>query len=87
MLLIKRLKKFQEQHHLINLFVHSSNTSSIAIHPPSKDTSSDDTKKIVQNSIRLDEMKLPICGMQKTKGGGVIISTENKDDVLNSLKS
>lgn len=59
-----------------------SKTSSIAIYPSNKNTTSDDTKKLVQNIIKPEELKLHISSMRKTKAGGVIISSENKNDIM-----
>ncbi|XP_026331164.1 uncharacterized protein LOC113238556 [Hyposmocoma kahamanoa] len=64
-----------------------SKTSSIAIYPANKDTSSDVTKKILQNLIKPEELKLHISGMRKTKGGGVVISSERKDDLIKLKQS
>ncbi|XP_063629160.1 uncharacterized protein LOC134800606 [Cydia splendana] len=61
-------------------------TSSIAIYPADKEKSSEDTKKLVQNLIKPEALKLHVCGMRKTKNGGVIISTDRKDD-LEKLKA
>lgn len=64
-----------------------SSMSSVAIYPANKDTSSDDTKKLVQNLIRPEEMKLHISGMRKTRSGGVIICSDNKNDILKIKQS
>ncbi|KAL0859763.1 hypothetical protein ABMA27_001824 [Loxostege sticticalis] len=56
-------------------------TSSIAIYPTDKVKSSEETKKLVQNIIKPEELKLHIRGMRKTKNGGIIISTERSDDL------
>ncbi|XP_063538615.1 uncharacterized protein LOC134747870 [Cydia strobilella] len=61
-------------------------TSSIAIYPADKEKSSEDTKKLVQNLIKPEALKLHVRGMRKTKNGGVIISTDRKDD-LEKLKA
>lgn len=61
-------------------FVRPNNLSSVAVYPNDKLKSSDETKNLVQNIIRPDEMKLHVRGVRKTKNGGVIISTETKQD-------
>lgn len=55
--------------------------SSIAIYPTDKETSSEDTKSLVQKIICPEQLKLHVTGFRKTRNGGVIISTESKDDV------
>lgn len=64
-----------------NNYLRPSNLSSIAIYPDDKLKSSDDTKSLVQKIICPEEMKLHVRGLRKTKNGGVIISTETKDDI------
>ncbi|KAL0839334.1 hypothetical protein ABMA28_016073 [Loxostege sticticalis] len=64
-----------------NNFVQPSVVNSIAIYPTDKMKSSDDTKTLVQKIIHPDQMKLHVRGLRKTKNGGVIISTDTKDDI------
>lgn len=64
-----------------NNYLRPSNLSSIAIYPDDKLKSSDDTKSLVQKIICPEKMKLHVRGLRKTKNGGVIISTETKDDI------
>ncbi|XP_022834360.1 uncharacterized protein LOC111362070 [Spodoptera litura] len=62
-------------------FVRPNNLSSVAIYPVNPLVqSSDETKTIVQKIIRPDELKLHVRGLRKTQNGGVIISTETKED-------
>ncbi|XP_026331286.1 uncharacterized protein LOC113238665 [Hyposmocoma kahamanoa] len=68
-----------------NNFVQPNKISSVAIYPTDKLKSSDETKNLVQKIIRPEEMKLHVRGLRKTKNGGVIISTDSKDD-LEKLK-
>ncbi|KAJ2939737.1 hypothetical protein O0L34_g17930 [Tuta absoluta] len=70
-----------------NSVVRPTASSSIAIYPASNDSSSDDTKKLIQTIIKPDELKLHICGVRKTKNGGVIISTNAKEDLEKLQKS
>ncbi|KAI5637921.1 hypothetical protein NE865_09296 [Phthorimaea operculella] len=70
-----------------NTAVRPATTSSIAIFPASKDHSSEDTKKLVQTLINPEELKLHIRGVRSTKNGGVIISTDGKDDLEKLKKS
>ncbi|KAI5646506.1 hypothetical protein NE865_01439 [Phthorimaea operculella] len=70
-----------------NSVVHPTASSSIAIYPANKDSSSDDTKKLVQTLIKPDELKLHIRGVRNTKNGGVIISTNGKEDLEKLRKS
>lgn len=67
-------------------FVGPPSTASIAIFPADKDKPSEETKKLVQNIIKPDKLKLHIRGVWKTKNGGVIISSEQKED-LQKLKN
>ncbi|KAI5630776.1 histidine phosphatase superfamily (branch 2) domain-containing protein [Phthorimaea operculella] len=70
-----------------NSVVHPTANNSIAIYPANKDSSSDDTKKLVQTLIKPDELKLHIRGVRNTKNGGVIISTNGKEDLVKLQKS
>lgn len=63
-----------------NNFIRPNNLSSIAIYPSDGLKSSDETKVLVQKIIRPDQIKLHVRGFRKTKNGGVIISTETKED-------
>ncbi|KAL0810863.1 hypothetical protein ABMA28_010167 [Loxostege sticticalis] len=64
-----------------NNFVQPSVINSIAIYPTDKMKSSEETKSLVQKIIQPDQMKLHVRGLRKTKNGGVIISTDTKDDI------
>lgn len=64
-----------------NDYIKPSNLSSVAIYPVNKLKSSDETKTLVQQIIRPDQMKLHVRGVRKIQNGGVIISTETKEDV------
>lgn len=70
-----------------NNFLRPENLSSIAIYPDDKFKSSEDTKSLVQKIIRPEQMKLQVRALRKTKNGGVIISTESKDDIEKLRKS
>lgn len=67
--------------------VRPPNTNSITIFPTDKHATSDDTKNLVQNLIKPEALKLHIRGMRKTKNGGIIISSERKDDIEKLKKS
>lgn len=67
--------------------VRPANSSSITIYPVDKDKSSEETKKLVQNLVRPDELKLQIRAVRKIRNGGVIISTDRKDDLDKIKKS
>ncbi|KAL0809628.1 hypothetical protein ABMA28_011882 [Loxostege sticticalis] len=62
-------------------FVQPSPVNSVAIYPTDRLQSSDETKTLVQKIIQPDQMKLHVRGVRKTKNGGVIISTDTKDDI------
>lgn len=62
-----------------------SSTSSITIYPVDKGKTSEETKKLVQTLVKPQDLKLHIRGVRKIKNGGVIISTNTKDD-LDKLK-
>lgn len=64
-----------------NNFIAPNNVSAIAIYPNDKQQSSEETKSLVQKLIRPENMKLQVRGLRKTRHGGVIISTDSKDDV------
>jgi hypothetical protein len=64
-----------------NKFIQQDNFNSVAIYPNDKLKSSEDTKSLVQKIIHPEEMKLHVRSLRKTKNGGVIISTETKDDI------
>ncbi|XP_050551771.1 uncharacterized protein LOC126911026 [Spodoptera frugiperda] len=64
-----------------NNFIHPSKLQSVAIYPEDKSKSSEETKTLVQKIIRPEQMKLHVRGLRKTKNGGVIISTDTKDDI------
>lgn len=70
-----------------NSFIRPNSLQSVAIYPKDKFTSSDDTKTLVQKIIDPGVMKLHVRGLRKTKNGGVIISTDNKDDVVKLKQS
>lgn len=67
-------------------FVRPANLSSVAIYPSDKTKSSDDTKSLVQKIISPGELKLHVRGLKKVKNGGVLISTDCKEDIQ-KLKS
>lgn len=65
-----------------NNFIRApANHNAVAIYPVDKQKSSEETKTLVQRLIRPEEMKLHVRGLRKTRNGGVIISTDNKEDV------
>ena len=66
-------------------FVRPKHLSSVAIFPSDNSKTSDETKNMVQNIICPGEMKLKVRGVRKIGKGGLIISTETKDD-LEKLK-
>lgn len=66
-------------------FVRPNPLSSVAIFPCDNSKSSDETRNMVQNIICPGEMKLKVRGVRKIGKGGLIISTETKDD-LEKLK-
>ncbi|KAF9804245.1 hypothetical protein SFRURICE_020673 [Spodoptera frugiperda] len=70
-----------------NKFIQPLNLSSVAIYPKNKQISSDETKSLVQKIICPEQMKLQVRGLRKTRNGGVIISTESKDDIEKVKKS
>nr|XP_049697162.1 uncharacterized protein LOC126054695 [Helicoverpa armigera] len=57
-------------------------TSSVAIYPSDHTKTSEETKTLVQKIVCPEEMKLKVRGLRKIRNGGVIISTETKDDIL-----
>lgn len=69
-----------------DMFIRPENLSSVAIYPSDKTKSSDDTKSLVQKIISPEELKLHVRGLRKIRNGGVIIRTDNKDDI-HKLKS
>lgn len=64
-----------------NNFIQPINVSSVAIYPTDKLKSSEETKSLVQKIICPEQMKLHVRGLRKTKNGGVIISTDTKEDI------
>ena len=64
-----------------NKFIQPANISSVAIYPNDKVKTSEETKTLVQKIIHPEQLKLHVRGLRKTKNGGVIISTDTKDDV------
>lgn len=62
-------------------FVRPNNFSSVAIYPSDNSKTSDETKNMVQKIICPEEMKLKVRGVRKIKKGGLIISTETKEDL------
>lgn len=64
-----------------NDFIQPINVSAVAIYPKDKQSSSEETKSIVQKIIRPEDLKLHIRGLHKTKNGGVIIRTDTKEDI------
>lgn len=70
-----------------NEFIKPTNVSSVAIYPTDKQKSSEDTKSLVQKIICPEKMKLHVRGLRKTRNGGVIISTDSKDDIAKLKES
>ncbi|XP_073954134.1 uncharacterized protein [Choristoneura fumiferana] len=70
-----------------NNYIQATNQNSVAIYPSDKTKSSEDTKALVQKIIRPEEMKLQVRGLRKTKNGGVVISTDTKDDIVKLKQS
>ncbi|KAJ8731623.1 hypothetical protein PYW07_004787 [Mythimna separata] len=68
-----------------NSFVRPNTFSSVAIYPRDNTKTSDETKNIVQKIVCPSEMKLKVRGVRKIGKGGLIISTETKED-LDKLK-
>ncbi|XP_061726077.1 uncharacterized protein LOC133531717 [Cydia pomonella] len=68
-------------------YVQPSNISSVAIYPVDKLKSSEETKSLVQKIIRPDEMKLHVRGLRKIRNGGVVISTDSREDVIKLKQS
>ncbi|XP_063370330.1 uncharacterized protein LOC134658608 [Cydia amplana] len=68
-------------------YVQPSNISSVAIYPVDKLKSSEETKSLVQKIIRPEEMKFHVRGLRKIKNGGVVISTDSKEDVIKLKQS
>lgn len=68
-------------------YIQPSTVTSVAIYPTDKTKSSDETKSLVQKIIRPEEMKLHVRGLRKTKNGGVVISTDSKDDIVKLKQS
>jgi hypothetical protein len=68
-------------------YAQPSNVSSVTIYPTDKLKSSEETKSLVQKIIRPDEMKLHVRGLRKIRNGGVVISTDSKEDVLKLKQS
>lgn len=64
-----------------NNYIRPTQLSSVAIYPKDKLKSSEETKSLVQKIISPEEMKLHVRGLRKTINGGVIISTDTKDDI------
>jgi hypothetical protein len=69
-----------------NNFIRPNSLSSVSIFPSDISKTSDETKNLVQKIICPGEMKLKVRGFRKTRNGGVVISTETKDD-LEKLKN
>lgn len=67
------------------VFVRPNNFSSVAIYPNNKQKTSEETKSLVQKIINPGEMKLHVRGLRKVKNGGVVISTDTRQD-LEKLK-
>lgn len=68
-----------------NSYIRPNTISSVAIYPQDNSKTCDETKSIVQNIICPGEMKLKVRGVRKIAKGGIIISTETKED-LDKLK-
>lgn len=67
-------------------FIRPANLSSVAVYPSDKTKTSDDTKSLLQKIISPEELKLHVRGVRKIRNGGVIIRTDNKNDI-EKLKS
>ncbi|XP_073951328.1 uncharacterized protein [Choristoneura fumiferana] len=70
-----------------NNFIQPTNFSSVVIYPNNKEKSSEETKSLVQKLICPEQMKLHVRGLRKTKNGGVIISTDTKEDIMKLKQS
>ncbi|XP_022815718.1 uncharacterized protein LOC111360784 [Spodoptera litura] len=70
-----------------NDFVRPINVNSVAIYPKDNSKSSDDTKSLVQKIVCPEEMKIKVRGVRRVRNGGVIISTNSKDDVEKLMKT
>lgn len=68
-------------------FVRPNNLSTIAIYPQDKTKSSEDTKSLVKKIISPEEMKLHVRSVRNVRNGGVLISTNTKEDVEKLKKS
>lgn len=66
--------------------IRPSKLSTVAIFPEDKKKTSEETRALVQTIINPEELKLQVRGVWNTKNGGVIISSENKEDIK-KLKS
>lgn len=64
-----------------NNFLRPNQLSSVAIYPKDKLQSSDVTRDQLQKVICPEKMKLQVRGVRKTRNGGVVISTETKEDI------
>lgn len=64
-----------------NNFIQPERDNSVTIYPNDKLKSSDETKSLVQKLINPEQMKLHVKGLRKTRNGGVVISTETKEDI------
>ena len=63
-----------------NNFGRPNNLSSVAIYLNDNHKTWDETEDLVQKIIRPEQMKLHVRSVRKTKHGGIIISTETKDN-------
>ncbi|CAG9134871.1 unnamed protein product [Plutella xylostella] len=61
--------------------IQPNHSNSVAIYPSDKNISSEDTKSLVQKIISPNDMKLHVTGLRKTRNGGVVISTDTKEDI------
>lgn len=68
-------------------FLQPSPLNSVFIYPNDKLKSSDDTKSLVQKIISPEQIKLQVRGLRKIRNGGVIITTESKQDIEKLKKS
>ena len=64
-----------------NNFIRPSTVSSVAIYPNDKLKSSEETKSLVQKLVNPEKIKLHVRGLRKVKNGGLIISTDSKEDI------
>lgn len=62
-------------------YLRPNHVSTIALYPKDNTKTSEETQKLVQKIISPEEMKLHVRGVRKIRNGGIIISTERKEDI------